>query len=120
MPRGSEELTNARKAEIVNACAVLYETRSFKEITLKEIGEKTSFTRTSIYNYFQTKEEIFLALFQREYEAWIEDLDALRCGHRNIAMLGGSLDISDTSARRYRSEERRVGKECRSRGSPYH
>ena len=30
MPRGSEELTNARKAEIVNACAVLYETRSFK------------------------------------------------------------------------------------------
>ena len=46
MPRGSEELTNARKAEIVNACAVLYETRSFKEITLKEIGEKTSFTRT--------------------------------------------------------------------------
>ena len=80
MPRGSEELTNARKAEIVNACAVLYETRSFKEITLKEIGEKTSFTRTSIYNYFQTKEEIFLALFQREYEAWIEDLDALRCG----------------------------------------
>ena len=76
MPRGSEELTNARKAEIVNACAVLYETRSFKEITLKEIGEKTSFTRTSIYNYFQTKEEIFLALFQREYEAWIEDLDA--------------------------------------------
>ena len=25
----------------------------------------------------------------------------LRCGHRNIAMLGGSLDISDTSARRY-------------------
>ena len=36
MPRGSEELTNARKAEIVNACAVLYETRSFKEITLKD------------------------------------------------------------------------------------
>ena len=86
MPRGSEELTNARKAEIVNACAVLYETRSFKEITLKEIGEKTSFTRTSIYNYFQTKEEIFLALFQREYEAWIEDLDALRCGHRKLSV----------------------------------
>lgn len=74
MPRGSEELTNARKAEIVNACAVLYETRSFKEITLKEIGEKTSFTRTSIYNYFQTKEEIFLALLKREYDSWIEQL----------------------------------------------
>ena len=77
MPRGSEELTNSRKNEIIGACAKLYETMSFKEITLKEIGEKTSFTRTSIYNYFQTKEEIFLALFQREYELWIRDLEIL-------------------------------------------
>ena len=68
MPKGSEELTNARKDEIINACAALYETMSFREITLKEIGRQTSFTRTSIYNYFQTKEEIFLALMQREYE----------------------------------------------------
>ena len=77
MPRGSEEMTNSRKNEIISACAKLYETMSFKEITLKEIGEKTSFTRTSIYNYFQTKEEIFLALFQREYELWIRDLEIL-------------------------------------------
>lgn len=74
MPKGSEELTNARKEEIVNACAALYATMSFKEITIRDIGAKTSFTRTSIYNYFQTKEEIFLALLQREHEAWIADL----------------------------------------------
>lgn len=74
MPKGSEELTNARKQEIINACASLYETMSFKEITIKEIGKATSFTRTSIYNYFQTKEEIFLALLQQEYELWCEDL----------------------------------------------
>ena len=59
MPKGSKELTSARKDEIINACAALYETMSFREITLKEIGRQTSFTRTSIYNYFQTKEEIF-------------------------------------------------------------
>ena len=67
MPKGSAELTNARREEILAACRKLYETMSFKEITLKEIGQQTSFTRTSIYNYFETKEEIFLALFQREY-----------------------------------------------------
>ena len=55
MPKGSKELTSARKDEIINACAALYETMSFREITLKEIGRQTSFTRTSIYNYFQTK-----------------------------------------------------------------
>lgn len=77
MPKGSPELTAARKEEIVNACEQLYQTMSFKEITLKEIGKVTSFTRTSIYNYFQTKEEIFLALYEREYERWNEELESI-------------------------------------------
>ena len=77
MPRGSAELTNARREEIISACEKLYQTMSFKEITLKDIASATSFTRTSIYNYFQTKEEIFLALMQKEYERWVEDLDGL-------------------------------------------
>ena len=77
MPKGSEALTNARKEEIIDACAALYETMSLREITIKLIGARTSFTRTSIYNYFETREEIFLALLQREYEAWTADLDAL-------------------------------------------
>ena len=61
MPKGSEELINARKEEIIDACASLYETKSFRDITIRDIGEKTSFTRTSIYNYYHSKEEIFLA-----------------------------------------------------------
>ena len=77
MPKGSPELTSARKEEIISACRKLYETMSFKDITLKEIGQQTSFTRTSIYNYFETKEEIFLALFAQEYELFAEDLDRL-------------------------------------------
>lgn len=77
MSKGSEALTNARKEEIIDACAALYETMSLREITIKLIGERTSFTRTSIYNYFETREEIFLALLRREYEAWTADLDAL-------------------------------------------
>lgn len=84
MPKGSEELTAARKEEIITACAELYQTMSFKEITMKEIGKATSFTRTSIYNYFQTKEEIFLALLQREYESWIESLTLIRTKHESM------------------------------------
>jgi len=75
MPKGSKELTQARREEIINACEKLYQTMSFKDITIKEIGNVTSFTRTSIYNYFQTKEEIFLALYTREYDRWNEELE---------------------------------------------
>lgn len=77
MPKGSQERTNQRREEIINACATLYETMNFRDITIKEIGGVTSFTRTSIYNYFHTKEEIFLALLQREYEWWVADLEEL-------------------------------------------
>jgi AcrR family transcriptional regulator len=77
MPKGSPERTAARKEEIINACEKLYQTMSFKDITLKEIGNETSFSRPTIYNYFQTKEEIFLALFEREYVRWNEELEGI-------------------------------------------
>ncbi len=98
MPKGSPELTNARKEEIINACEKLYQTLSFKEITIKEIGNATSFTRTSIYNYFQTKEEIFLSLLKREYELWIASLKQTMSKHETMAkdefadMLARSLE----------------------------
>ena len=77
MPKGSPERTAARKEEIIRACEKLYQTMSFREITLKEIGKETSFSRPAIYNYFQTKEEIFLALFKKEYERWNEELEKI-------------------------------------------
>ena len=100
MPKGSPELTAARKEEIINACEQLYQTMSFKEITLKEIGNATSFTRTSIYNYFQTKEEIFLALFQREYDRWNEDLTAILNGNERLTKKELADSISHSLASR--------------------
>ena len=89
MPKVSEEFLMTRREEIIDACAALYQTMSFKEITIKEIGKVTSFNRTSIYNYFNTKEEIFLALLQREYGLWGEELAALADEHE--AMSRGEL-----------------------------
>ena len=65
MVKKTAEQITSRREEIVNACEKLYETFGFKEITLKEIGKEVPFSRPTIYNYFQTKEEIFLALEQR-------------------------------------------------------
>ncbi len=77
MPRGGAEHTLARREEIISACAQLYAERDFHGVTIEDIGARTTFTRTSIYNYFETKEEIFLALLHREYLAWAAELDAL-------------------------------------------
>lgn len=73
----NNETGEDKKEEIIKACEELYKEMSFKDITIKGIGEQGKFSRTSIYYYFQTKEEIFLALFKKEYEKWIKDLEEL-------------------------------------------
>ena len=85
MKKTTPEQIAKKREEIVNACEQLYQTKSFREITLKDIGQITSFSRPTIYNYFQTKEEIFLALFQREYDLWNEDLTAVLEGHERLS-----------------------------------
>ena len=100
MPKGSPELTAARKEEIISACEQLYKTMSFKDITLKEIGNVTSFTRTSIYNYFQTKEEIFLALYTREYDRWNEDLQDILNENAKLSKKQLSEKIASSIAKR--------------------
>ena len=77
MFKGTPSIIAQRREEIVGACEKLYQTMSFKDITLKEISNVTSFSRPTIYNYFHTKEEIFLALFEREYDRWNEDLEKI-------------------------------------------
>ena len=84
MVKGTPELIAERREEIINACEKLYQTMSFKDITLKEIGNVTSFSRPTIYNYFETKEEIFLALYEREYDRWNADLEDIREGSETM------------------------------------
>ena len=85
MRKVTPEQIAQKREEIINACEKLYQTMSFREITLKEIGSITSFSRPTIYNYFETKEEIFLGLFQREYDRWNEDLTAILDGNEQLS-----------------------------------
>lgn len=84
MPKGSPELTHARKEEIISACKTLYKDNSFKDTTIMKIAEYTSFSRASIYNYFDTKEEIFLAILQQEYELWVKDLQEVTDSNQHM------------------------------------
>ncbi len=101
MIKGTPDLIAGRREEIVNACEKLYQTMSFRDITLKEIGREVPFSRPTIYNYFRTKEEIFLALYEREYVRWNADLEAIL--GENAAL--SRQEIADAVAR---SLEKRV------------
>ena len=102
MAKESLELIAQRKKEIIDACEFLYRTKGFREVTIKEISTETSFSRPSIYNYFETKEEIFLALLTREYDRWTDKLiklshfDSLRNRDTFAQALAHTLDDQET------------------------
>ncbi len=98
MAKVSREVTEKRPEEIMDACVRLHETMSFRDINLKEISGETSISRPSIYNYFQTKEEILLGVLEREYRRWDDDLRQIIRNHQEMTedelarVLGESLE----------------------------
>lgn len=100
MRKGTPEEIARKREEIVDACEHLYQTMSFKEITLKEISKITSFSRPTIYNYFETKEEIFLALFKREYDRWNENLTVIFEENERLTKVQLAEKIAESLAER--------------------
>lgn len=96
MPKGSPELTEKRKNEILDACEKIYKTQGFYGVNIKEISTEISLTRPSIYNYFETKEEILLGLLVRKYESWCEALEKIAGLAGNLDRIGLSQHIAHT------------------------
>jgi AcrR family transcriptional regulator len=52
----------------------LYEDHRFEDITFAMIAKEAEFTRSNLYRYFQTKEDIFLELLKHDIEFWRKDI----------------------------------------------
>ena len=72
----SEEQKEQRIAEILGATARLYNECSFEEITLVRIAKEAKFTRSNLYKYFNSKEEIFLEFLRQDIVIWRKDVEA--------------------------------------------
>lgn len=57
---------------IINAAKDLFSKQSFDTITMEEIAEATALSRATLYNYFNTKEEIYFNIALDKIEDWIE------------------------------------------------
>ncbi|MBQ9002410.1 MAG: helix-turn-helix transcriptional regulator, partial [Eggerthellaceae bacterium] len=58
----SAEQKAERMAEIMGAAERLFEAGSYHGITLATIAAELSWSRGNLYNYVETKEEVFLAI----------------------------------------------------------
>ncbi len=70
----SDEQIEQRINEIVDATARLFEENRYEDITFAMIAKEANFTRSNLYRYFQTKEDIFLELMKHDIAVWRKDI----------------------------------------------
>src|SRR5260370_42203535 len=102
-----------------------------ENVQLKDLGHakkvKIDKDNTTIIEGKGKKDDITgrVKMIQRELEKSTSDYDKEKLSERIAKLSGGVAKINvdaaiETELRQQKSEERRVGKECRSRWSPYH
>lgn len=98
-PMGSKSWVRARTYEQVEsrvdtirtAARRLLEHNRFDEISLVMIAKEASFTRSNLYRYFATRQEVFLDLLNHDLTAWVDRLGTW--------LTPGSLTIEEFAAR---------------------
>ena len=66
MPKISEEARERRRDEILEAARRCFATHGYEGATVVKLEEETGLSRGAIFNYFPSKDEIFLALAERD------------------------------------------------------
>ncbi len=75
----SDEQKAERIRELTNAAARLYESTPLAGITIAMIAREAGWTRSNVYKYFSTKEEVYLELLKEDLRAWCCDIvEAIR------------------------------------------
>lgn len=72
----SEDQVEQRINQILESAALLFRTHNYQDVTITKIANQAGFTRSNIYRYFATREDIFMSLLIGESQIWLEDIKA--------------------------------------------
>jgi AcrR family transcriptional regulator len=73
--RGQEQ-KEVRRREILATAEALFRDQSFAETTMAEVAARAGLSKGAVYLYFETKEQLFLAMLVDELAAWLDVVDA--------------------------------------------
>jgi AcrR family transcriptional regulator len=72
----SEEQKSERRLKILDTARKLFQSKSFKNISMSEIAQKSDMAKGTVFLYFSTKEILFLNLTAQEFAVVFDALDA--------------------------------------------
>jgi AcrR family transcriptional regulator len=73
--RSDEAKQERRDAILADALAMYEANPSFAAFTMSALAERAGLAKGTLYLYFRTKEEVFLAIVDRLFGAWFDEID---------------------------------------------
>lgn len=88
----SKENKMIRLQEIMDRADYLFKTQNYHEITLTTIGKELGITRTALYKYVSSKEEIFLKIIiEKQKNVYDEIVDTINKKGKTLESLSTSI-----------------------------
>ena len=85
VPKRWARRKEARPAELVAAALQLFSDRGFAATRLDDVATVAGVSKGTVYLYFESKEQLFEAIFEEECYAQAEQVLTLDCADRDIA-----------------------------------
>jgi TetR/AcrR family transcriptional regulator len=84
----TDAMKDARRDAILAAAKALFCKEPFESIAMSQVAAAAGLAKGTLYLYFRTREEIFLALLTREYSSWFAAFadQAKRCATPDAAL----------------------------------
>lgn len=97
----TDEQKQARRSAILRVAMTRFADTSYDALSMAEIAAASGVAKGTLYLYFQSKEELFLALYEQELDGWFDELDAALSGQQGAGSIEGLLQlVSESLARR--------------------
>lgn len=87
----TDEKKSERKMAIYKAAYTLFKKKGYEKVSFNGIATEAGFTKSNMYRYFTSKEDIFLSVFSELFENWVID-----CNQR-LQNMGVNEDIEHFS-----------------------
>jgi TetR/AcrR family transcriptional regulator, transcriptional repressor of aconitase len=75
MPKVSDEHLAARRAQILEGARRAFARHGYEGATVARLEEETGLSRGAIFNYFEDKLDLFMALAAEDDRRWLADFD---------------------------------------------
>jgi AcrR family transcriptional regulator len=71
----SDEAKQAREDKIISAAETLLMQKGYYAINMEQVARAAALAKGTVYLYFETREELFLTVFERQGTIWMNEIE---------------------------------------------